>query len=386
MKHLLPALSFSFSIKPAKPSFPNSVWERPPSISRRFTSALITLLVFSLTARAQDTIHYLDRKTMKEVSSAGTIQDENPGGVTYKPGTAAAPRQVSALDLIDIEYEVPGRVNLLYKSAASAERRASSPTAKDADRKPAVEDALKNYQAVLAELPREKYKFAERHLQFKLAKLQAQLAGETSEDADAAIESLSSFVKKYADGWQISQAARLLARLQMSKGDADGARKTYEGLAAIDTIPRQVRQDCEFLIAEALINGKKYAEAQKKLQGLAQGLSADDPQAARARIYLAECLGVSGKLQEGVAQLEAIISKTTDKKLLGLAYNALGDCYRLNNRNKDALWPYLWVDVIYHQDRQEHQKAMEQLARLFDEQGDKTRARQYRERLKRESR
>ena len=87
-----------------------------------------------------------------------------------------------------------------------------------------------------------------------------------------------------------------------------------------------------------------------------------------------------------MAQLEAIISKTTDKKLLGLAYNALGDCYRLNNRNKDALWPYLWVDVIYHQDRQEHQKAMEQLARLFDEQGDKTRARQYRERLKRESR
>jgi hypothetical protein len=29
---------------------------------------------------------------------------------------------------------------------------------------------------------------------------------------------------------------------------------------------------------------------------------------------------------------------------------------------------------------------MEQLARLFDEQGDKSRARQYRERLKRESR
>ena len=121
------------------------------------------------------------------------------------------------------------------------------------------------------------------------------------------------------------------------------------------------------------------------MQGLVQGLSAADPQAARARIYLAECLGVSGKLQEGVAQLEAIISKTTDKKLLGLAYNALGDCYRLNNRNKDALWPYLWVDVIYHHDRDEHRKAMEQLARLFEELGDKTRVRQYRERLKREN-
>jgi hypothetical protein len=43
------------------------------------------------------------------------------------------------------------------------------------------------------------------------------------------------------------------------------------------------------------------------------------------------------------------------------------------------------VDVIYHQDKQEHIKAMEQLAKLFDEQGDKTRAKQYRERLKRET-
>jgi|GEM_PF-400810 len=368
-------------------SFPNSVWERTRTTRRGLgLVAFIALFVFSLPAQAQDTIRYLDRKTMKEAGSVGTIQEENPGGIIYKPGTAAGTRTLAALDISDVEYEVPGKVKLIYKSAANDERRAASPAAKDAERKGALTDAVNNYQAVLAELPREKFKFAERHLQFKLAKLQAQLAEDNPEQADVAIESLSSFVKKYADGWQIGQAAKLLARLQMKKGDADAARQTYEALAALDAIPKPVRQDCEFLIADALINSKKYTEAQKRLQGLLQGLAVDDPEAARARIYLAECLGASGKLQEGVTQLEAIIAKTTDKKLLGLAYNALGDCYRLNNRNKEALWPYLWVDVIYHQDRQEHQKAMEQLARLFDEQGDKARARQYRERLKRESR
>ena len=84
--------------------------------------------------------------------------------------------------------------------------------------------------------------------------------------------------------------------------------------------------------------------------------------------------------------MEGIIAKTSDKELKALAYNTLGDCFRLNGRNRDALWPYLWVDVIYHQDRQEHIKAMEQLAKLFDELGDKTRAKQYRDRLKKETR
>jgi hypothetical protein len=72
--------------------------------------------------------------------------------------------------------------------------------------------------------------------------------------------------------------------------------------------------------------------------------------------------------------------------LKALAYNALGDCYRLNNRPREALWPYLWVDVIYHQDRQEHLKAMADLAKLFAEQGDTARAKEYRDKLKREAR
>jgi lipopolysaccharide biosynthesis regulator YciM len=119
---------------------------------------------------------------------------------------------------------------------------------------------------------------------------------------------------------------------------------------------------------------------------LSKSLPASDPQAERISVYRAECQGVSGKLPEAVAQLEGIIAKTSDKDLKALAYNALGDCYRLNNRPREALWPYLWVDVIYHQDRQEHLKAMADLAKLFAEQGDTARAKEYRDKLKREAR
>jgi tetratricopeptide (TPR) repeat protein len=346
----------------------------------------LACLATAVPAPAQDTIRYLDRKAMKETTAAGTIQDENPSAVSYKPGGGAGTKEIPALDITDVIYEVPGGVRLTYRSAVGEETKANNPTTKDNERTASLNLALKNYQEVLAKLSAEKNKFAERHVQFKIGRLLARLAEDNPEQMDAALESLANFVKKYPDGWQITQAAKVLARLQMSKGDPDAARKTYETLAAVDNLPKQVKQDCDFLIADALLAGKKYAEAQKLLQGIVKGLAVDDPVAVRGKIYLAECLGVSGKLPEAVTELEAIIKKTTDKNLLGAAYNALGDCYRLNGRGKDALWQYLWVDVIYHQDKQEHQRAMEQLVKLFDEQGDKFHARQYRERLKREMR
>jgi len=139
-------------------------------------------------------------------------------------------------------------------------------------------------------------------------------------------------------------------------------------------------------IVEMLIQAKKVAEAEARLQTMLKDLPASDPRAARISIYQAECQGASGRLAEAVAQLEGIITKTADKDLKALAYNALGDCYRLNRRPKEALWPYLWVDVIYHQDRQEHARAMAELAKLFEEQGDAARAKEYKDKIKREAR
>jgi tetratricopeptide (TPR) repeat protein len=155
-------------------------------------------------------------------------------------------------------------------------------------------------------------------------------------------------------------------------------------LAAVPGLPDDVKQECTLLEAEAMIFARKPAEAERKLQTALRDVSPDTPRAARGHIYLDECLAASGKLPEAVERLRAVISSTPDRDLKALAYNALGDCYRLNGRTREALWPYLWVDVIYHQDRQEHIKAMTQLARLFEEQGDKARAKQYRDRLRKE--
>src|SRR5712692_4436960 len=94
------------------------------------------ILLTHASAWAQDSIRYTDRKTQREAPPAtGTIQEETPSMVVYKPGTAAGTREIPAQDIIDITYEVPASIRLTYRTAAAEEKKSADPTAKDADRK-----------------------------------------------------------------------------------------------------------------------------------------------------------------------------------------------------------------------------------------------------------
>jgi thioredoxin-like negative regulator of GroEL len=353
------------------------------------------LLVFELVAlaglagaplHAQDTIRYLDRKTMKEMAPlSGRIVEESPAHVVCKP-TSGATKEIAAPDILDIAYEVPAAVKLTYRSALASERKLAEVSGKEEERRKEFNEAIRSYQEVLSRLAAEKNKFAERHVHFKIARLEAWEAQEDPGRREAAIAALMKFMKEDADGWQVSHCAELLVQLYVAKGDLDAARKTYETLAAARNISKEIQQACELRIIELLIRATKVAEAEARLQTVLKSVPATDSQAERVSVYRAECQGAAGKLPEAVAQLEGIIAKTSDKDLKALAYNALGDCYRLNHRPREALWPYLWVDVIYHQDRQEHLKAMTELARLFEEQGDTARAKEYRDKLRKEAR
>jgi tetratricopeptide (TPR) repeat protein len=351
----------------------------------KLAAKLVVLFFASSIAYAQDEIRFADKTTHKETSVLGTILEESPSRLVYKPGTGAGTKEVPALDITDVIYELTGPLKQAYRRALADEKRAVDPTSKDEDRQKAGDEAIKEYQDILPSLTGERQKPLQRHVHYKIARLLARQAEDNAAQLDRAIDALQKFKKTFADGWQISDAARLLARMQVLKGDVLGAEKTYQDLAAIPGIPPEVQQECELRAVDALIQGKKYEAAETKLQALQRNVPSGSPQAARVRIYLVLCQGASGKMDEGVRQLEELIAQTADKDQKAVAYNALGDCYRLNGKPKEALWPYLWVDVIYHQDRREHLKAIEQLAKLFDDQGDKTRAKQYRDRVRRET-
>jgi tetratricopeptide (TPR) repeat protein len=337
-------------------------------------------------ARAQDRVLFQDRATQKEAVATGDIQQETPGRVVVKPtsGINRTPKEVAVADILDVVYYLPSlELRMDYRRALDRERIAES-AASEAERKKALGEALKEFQDVRARLTDKR--FAQRHLEFKIARLLAWQAEEDPAQLDAAIASLRQFLTRHPDGWQINTCARLLARLQMDKGDFQGAQKTYEQLAATPALPPETRRECDLLLARGLLHARNYAAAEKKLQELRQASPADDPQAARVQVYLAECAAAQGKAVEAIPQLQALVAQTEDVGVKALAYNALGDCYRQSGQPKEALFAYLWVDVVYPQDKQEHARALYHLAQLFAERGEEPRAQQCRERLEKDRR
>lgn len=119
------------------------------------------------------------------------------------------------------------------------------------------------------------------------------------------------------------------------------------------------------LVVRALMKAGKTADAEGKLAALAKSLDPKDPQAARVEVYRASCLARTNPA-DAEKRLLAIIQGDADDSVKALAYNTLGDCYRLNNRPEDAFWQYLRVDIQLSQDREEHAKALYYLAELFE--------------------
>src|SRR5205823_709458 len=247
-----------------------------------------------------------------EVAAKGTISEETPAQITYKTSSGRT-EKLSVADVIDVQYKT--RKSLEYRDALRKDERVDQ--AKDeADRKKAGEAALEAYQKLAEEI--DDSKLAQRHIQFRLARLLARLAEDDPTQIDPAIRMLQKFQTDHAKAWQTSDAAKTLARLLEKKGDLAGAQKIYAGLAARNDIPKEVRQQADLLVCKALLDNNQHAAAEQKLQELSQGLPPDDPQALRVQIYLADCLSVSGKADDAEKQLRTLIGKATEPDVLAL--------------------------------------------------------------------
>jgi len=339
----------------------------------------LALLATSPAARADDSVHYYQHGTTIQVTIEGKITGESAAGIKIKP-TVGAARDIPAADIVDVEYQMPGEPKLEYKRGSLSEKAAEVATKED-ERKTALVTALKTYKGLLDLLTEARVK---QHIRFKIARLTARLAEIDPNEGKPAIELLKTFQKDNPDSWQLTAASRLLSGLQTANQDYEGAERTYEKLAKTPGIPAAMRQDSEVKAAQMMVKAKKYPEAKEKLEGLAASLQENDPQRVRLNISLAECDAAAGHLDKAVKAIEAIIAKPMRKDLKAQAYNALGDCYYGQKKWKDAMWSYLWVDVIYHQNREEHAKALYHLSKAFKELGDDKKATEYRDRLEKD--
>lgn len=334
--------------------------------------------ILTAKAQAQDQVEITVYDKVKKANAlvSGKLQSENAGGITYKP-TVGDAKTVPASDVVDVAYELAGEAKALQARARTQENQIE----KAPDKAKVLKDAITLYEEMRTKL--EGSKPAQRNVEYKLARLKSRLAQEDASQRDPAIAALAKFKTDNPDCWQVTHVMKLLAQLLMDKKSFDEAQKAYDDLAKLPVSP-EVKQECELLSAQAMTRGGKYAEAQTRLQAALKDLKPDDPQHTKVQIFLSACkVGTGGAagLDDAVKDLEGVIGKVQDSDLKALAYNTLGDCYIAGNKLNDAKWQYLWVDIVYNQNRSETAKAVAQLAEIFDKLKDEEKAKQYKDKL-----
>lgn len=336
-------------------------------MTRYFGGAVVLLAFVSLVA-AKDEVTVRSQ----EKPIVGKIGGESIKGVQLD-GKGLIP----ADDIIDVFYDLPSDIKFtVYNGARTAEKDSADP-AKDAKRKDNLESAIKKYQEVYAKAPD---KGAKRHMKYKVAVLKVRLAQEAGGSTDEALAALKEFKDTYPASWQILPVLQTMAQLYAGGGKFKEAADLYDEMSGFDLSP-DAQLDAQIQAASLSIRAKAPEAALKKLEALAPKLAKGSKQAQRLQIAIAECHAAQGKSDDAIGMLRGIVNATTDKSIKAAGYNALGESLMKKEMYKEARWEFLWVDVVYNQDRTEHARALYNLATTFDALGERDRALQCREML-----
>jgi len=329
----------------------------------RWLLAAVLGVSFLGAVQAQDTISYKDRAQKKNVDVTGTIEEETPVGIKIKSKGKEETRLITPDDVVQINYKVPGLSPADFRKPFVLESKALRST-RTKERVEGLDKAIEAFKELEKELRGNSN--ARRYIQYKEAQLVVVQAQEEPTKVEDAIKALTAYKTANMGGWEIVPALKQLARLQEDTGKGDEARKTYEELADLADVPKEIKQESELLVSKLLLRGGKYADAEKRLRSLSGSLPADDPQRAFIQAYLTDSQIGQGNLAQAETQLNEALKVNPDPKLRGGVHNLLGDYFRKKGQNEEAFWHYLRVDSLYNEDAEEQAKALYQLSTLFD--------------------
>lgn len=322
-------------------------------------ASLVTVLVLAGTARAVDTITLIPDSTVKAAGGQvrGTIESESP--TVVKIGGQSIP-----VDQIEsIAYEgLPGSVPL----AEAAEKGGNLNSAADLYKKAAEGANAKPYivQMVL----------------FHHARILAEQAAGSPAKAAEAIKALESYIKTYPQSRHLGPALEALANLQLQTGDADAAEKSVAAMAKIPWIADRAA----ILKTEVMARRGQYDQAVATLDQLIASAPKDSTKARDAKLAKAKNLAALKKFDQAETLVKEVIKQSPPEaaETQAVAHNTLGDCLRAANRPKDALFAYLQTDILYDSNKEQHARALSEIAQLWSVLKQDGRAAETTERLK----
>jgi hypothetical protein len=227
-----------------------------------------------------------------------------------------------------------------------------------------------------------------RFVEFRLAYAAAKAADDTPEDggwkekAKAAADQLGEFLVAYPTGWEVWSAGRTAARLQFELELYQDAARTWARVAKAADLPADLRQEAALEEVDALVRGKQFAPAAARLAEAQKTAAAGAPK-DRLNLYQIALKFAQANPLDGVAPIEAEIGKTRDPGTRATGYSLIGELYLMGNKPRDAMWAFLWVEVVYNQNHDEVARALTRLAESYQLQGDEDRAKSYRDKLRR---
>lgn len=221
-------------------------------------------------------------------------------------------------------------------------------------------------------------------LEYGVTRATARMALSEPAKIDEAIKRLEEFRSKHGDHYRYYEAVGLLGRLYLAKKEFPKAQVAFDALAKAPWKESQ--------LAAKIAIGRMLQADEKPDQAIAAfdaviGESADgksgESQRQEAMLGKAQVLIAQKKYDGAQKLLEEVIDKADadDAKVMAEAYLRLGDSLREQGKDKEALFAYLHVDVLFSSERACEAEALFHLTRLFEKTGQKARAAELRDKL-----
>lgn len=328
-----------------------------------------------------DTVHFRDRKNDYQVTTVrGEIRESPKGIEVLSAGKVTA--TISPEDIVRVEYSrLPGLSDTDRLKSNSLENK----DARDAKDILATRTAYSDMIKSGGSDPKTR-----RFLDFREAMWAARVADskmgpDFETEAKAAIDKLTLIARTANKSWEVWPASLTAARLQAEIGKHNDAASTLANLARTPDLPTPLKYQARLAELDVLLRSNRLAA-----EPVASELTADKafpatgPLKEKLTIYqniLKAPPPKEGAKAPEIVAIEQIVAKTTDFSVRATAHNALGEYYLSNDRPRDAMWEFLWVETVFNQDREQVIKAVSRLGEVFDKLGDKDRAEAYAQKL-----
>jgi tetratricopeptide (TPR) repeat protein len=324
--------------------------------------AALLVAVAAASAHAQTGV---DRIRRQNGVDSGKITAITPLGVTITKGTVQSTVASENIEGITLAGEPPE-----LTSARNAVQAGRYQEALDSLKKLPTDNSRR--EEILAEID------------FYSVKAQAQLAIAGQGPVDAAVTNVRGFMARRGKSYHIPEAIELLGDLLTASGQFENARTEYAKLAKAKSPYYEAKS--ALLVGRAWQaegdHAKALAEFDKALGSTEQG-PLMEPLRLAATLDQSVSRSAAGQGEEAAKTIGEIIAKANpeDVALQARAYNALGDCYLKSGDSRAALFAFLHVDLLYHQDADAHAKALHELVKLWKSVGKDARSQETAQQL-----